>query len=326
MAVTATGYYYNDPKPVSRSDYGVRVARKGFDAETAGDSNLLFNSGWRIIQIVKVVSEKDKMVAVDETDQINSDWFLEDESTYGLRDYNIAVDEKWVYLPMQVMYYRDLDDGTLHIIHKQYKIYHGLGYVPMFFKSKDVAGVDGYYLLTNVDIRQDADYPYTSKPSYYYGNTTDYGIKSKAHNRKSFPTAGDIAGCGINTQIQSKLVMAVKTEKTMASDKEELEEGEPSSTLPCAWAVPQDENTQSGTSLLDYECFAFYGGDVDNVKGQFMEAPVMYVPFGGTAEQLKSGRYQFAGNGDQFGLYSPQSMVVIRQPMVAPDREDLTIE
>lgn len=325
MAITASGLYYNDPKPVTRGDYGVRVARKGFDATSAGDTNLLFNSGWRVIQIVKVVSEADKIIAVDESNQIQDEWFLESEDTYGMRDYNIAVDEKWVYLPMHESDYRDLDTGELHVIHQQYKIYHGLGYVPMFFKSKDVAGVDGYYLLTNIDIRQDVDYPYTSKPSYYYGNTSDYGIKSKASNRKNFPTAGDISACGINTQIQSKLVMAVKTELTTSADKETSGSSEERRTI-CAWAMPQDENTQSGSNLLDYECFAFYGGNVDNVEGQFVEAPVNYLPFGATSEELKSGIYTFAGNGDQYTYYSPQSLVIIRQPMVAPDVEEITIE
>ena len=58
MAKTKSGVYYNDPRPVNRGDYGVRVARNGYDASTCADSDLLFNSGWRIIQIVKVISEE----------------------------------------------------------------------------------------------------------------------------------------------------------------------------------------------------------------------------------------------------------------------------
>ena len=318
MAKTSIGLPYNDYKPVKRGDYGVRVARNGFDAETSGDSNLLFNSGWRIIQIVKVISEANKRIHVDETGQIPSSYIYIREQTDGVFDWNCAVDEQWLYLPATIYEYMDTVNYESHFYTKQYKIYHGLGYVPLFFKSKYVSDKPGYYLMTNVDIRQDADYPYTSKASYYDGNTTNYGIKSKSYTRKKMPQPGETRGCGINTAIQSKLVMAVKTEKSMTSD---LYEGQSGSNPTCAWAVPRDNNTQVNTDITDYEPFGFYGGSTSNNSGAFMEYPVGQVP----VNVVNGSRYQFI---DQWGAAfqrSKMSMVILRSPMVAPDLEEITI-
>lgn len=45
-----------------RADYGVRVARPGYDANNCAQNQLLFNSGWPILQIAKVV-DLSKLVA-----------------------------------------------------------------------------------------------------------------------------------------------------------------------------------------------------------------------------------------------------------------------
>lgn len=315
MSKTASGLPYNDYKPVERGNYGVRVARNGFDAETSGDSNLLFNSGWRIIQIVNVISEDNKVVAIDETQNIPSGWVYVDEQNEGLGDWNCAVDEKWLYLPGITYTYMDTADSKYHLLRKQYKIYHGLGYVPLFFKSKYVSDRPGYYLLTNVDIREDADYPYTSKASYYDGNTKNYGIKSISRTRKRMPEAGETRGCGLNTSIQSKLVMAVKTEKSMTSD---LLNEQPGTNPTCAWAVPRDNNSQTVTNITDYEPFGFYAGSGSG-SGKFMEYPTGQV--GGTV----AGRYQFIDQAGAAFERTKMSMVILRTPMVAPDLEEFTI-
>ena len=39
----------------NRSDYGVRVARPGYDANNCAQNQLLFNSGWPILQIAAIV-------------------------------------------------------------------------------------------------------------------------------------------------------------------------------------------------------------------------------------------------------------------------------
>ena len=322
MAKTKSGVYYNDPRPVNRGDYGVRVARNGYDASTCADSDLLFNSGWRIIQIVKVISEENKRIYVDETQDVPSTYVLVEINTNGIWHWNCAVDEQWFYLPLVTYEYIDPATGHYHFYDKQYRIWHGLGYMPLFFKSEFCADVPGYYLLTNIDIRQDVDYPYTNAPSHYYGGTQDYGIKSKSYTRKDIPEPGETRGCGINTSIQSKMVMAVKTEKSKAPDYEYEGQTYP---VPCpSWCVPPDDNAQT-TTIKDYEAFGFFpynhSGSVYDTTGQ----PLMEYPIGWSGQGGNGERYMLI---DQWGAAmtdAKKSLVILRSPMVAPDLEEITI-
>lgn len=313
MATTKSGVLINDYKPVSRGDYGIRVARNGFDANTAGDSNLLFNSNWPIIQIVKVISEDNKVKIIDETEGIPSSWILTRVEKTGVFIWDCAVDEKWLYLPRYTYWYTDPQTFEMHFCDKQYKIYHGLGYAPMFFHSEYVSDKSGYYLMTNIDIRKDADYPYTSKASYYDGATKNYGIKSKSHTRKQMPQPGETRGCGINTLIQSKLIMAVKTEKSKTHSDD------PNNPAPNAsWGVPKDDNDAKTTKLTDYEPFAYFSGDG---IVPFEEASAGIFP-----PSDPDGRFQIVGlGGSAYAVGSKASMVVIRSPMVAPDVQEITI-
>ena len=323
MAKTKSGVYYNDPRPVNRGDYGVRVARKGYDASTCADSDLLFNSGWRIIQIVKVISEKNKRIHIDETQDLPSTYVLIKETVQGVGNWNCAVDEKWFYLPTVVYQYLNRSTGQYEFKRKQYKIYHGLGYCPLFFKSEFCADVPGYYLLTNINIRQDVDYPYTNAPSQYYGGTSDYGIKSKSYHRAEMPEPGETRGCGINTSIQSKMVMAVKTEISQAPD---YEEGGEMHKVPCpSWCVPSDSNAQT-TTLKDYEAFGFFafnqGGNFYDTENQpLMEYPVGWSWSGGEGE-----RYTLVDQAGAAITKAKKSLVILRSPMVAPDVEEITIQ
>ena len=321
MAKTQSGVYYNDPKPVNRSDYGVRVARNGYDASTCADSDLLFNSGWRIIQIVKVISEENKRIFIDETQDLPSTYVLVNERIDGIGNWNCAVDEKWFYLPCVTYEYVDTTTGYLDFKRKQYRVYHGLGYMPLFFKSEFCSDTPGYYLLTNINIRQDVDYPYTNAPSHYYGGTQDYGIKSKSYTRKDIPEPGETRGCGINTSIQSKMVMAVKTEISKAPDYEREGQTYP---VPCpSWCVPSDSNAQT-TSIKDYEAFGFFAYNANSLYDTAGQ-PLMEYPIGWSWQGGEGERYTLI---DQWGAAitdAKKSLVILRSPMVAPDLEEITI-
>lgn len=319
MSETVSGIPINDYRQVKRGDYGVRVARKGFDASTSADSELLFNSGWRIVQIVKVISEEHKKLYLDQTSDIPPSYYHIRDDIQGNYIWTHAVDEQYLYLPKTVMVYVNPQDGVYHYYYKQYRIYHGLGYVPMFFKSEYVSDKPGYYLMTNVDIRQDADYPYSSQPSYYSGISQDYGMKSKAWNNDKLPRYRETRGCGLNTNIQAKMVMATKTEQTKSSD--------PSAAI-VAWGLPKDNNTQTVNNITDFECFCYWksapslDGTPDDTGGTYMEMPVGILP----ANDPKGARYQIISQSnvpDTSG--SKAGMVILRSPMVAPDIEEVVI-
>lgn len=323
MAKTKSGVYYNDPRPVNRGDYGVRVARNGYDASTCADSDLLFNSGWRIIQIVKVISEENKRIHIDETQDIPSSYELVETTVGGIGNWNCAVDEKWFYLPLMTYTYSDPATGRWYSYVKQYKIYHGLGYCPLFFKSEFCADVPGYYLLTNINIRQDVDYPYTNAPSQYYGGTSDYGIKSKSYHRAEIPESGETRGCGINTSIQSKMVMAVKTEISQAPDYEENGEKH---KVPCpSWCVPSNSNAQT-TTIKDYEAFGFFAFNQNGDFNDTAKQPLMEYPVGWSSQGGKGERYTLVDQSGAAIVDAKKSLVILRSPMVAPDVEEITIK
>lgn len=317
MSVNEYGIAYNDYKPVDRNDYGVRVARNGYDASTCADSDLLFNSGWRIIQIVKVIDLSNKHYDNNSPFPLPSGWEVDWEKSYSLDSMSgggYGIDEKWFYLTNYNVWTVKDPQGNEHRYTEGEKVYHGLGYVPLFFDSEFCSDTPGYILLTNVDIRQDVDYPYTNAPSYYYGGTQDYGIKSKSYARKDIPEPGETRGCGINTSIQSKMVMAVKTEKSKTKDKTTYGGGLEAPAKTPSWAVPSDQNSQT-TKLTDYEPFGFFSIDgvifMTYVAGVFPNQPGVYTIV------------------DQAGIALmdiKKSLVVLRSPMVAPDIEELTIQ
>lgn len=309
MAKSKSGILINEYRPVSRADYGVRVAKNGFDANAAADSELLFNSNWPIMQIVKVISESDKIIEIDETRNVPSSWTfikIEIESTFIWSCY---VDEKWVYLPIENHWYLNTNTYEIEILHKQYKVYHGLGYVPMFFHSEYISDKPGYFVLTNIDLRKDVDYPYTTQPSNYDGGTSDYGIKSKSFAREDMPASNATRGCGINTAIQAKMVMAVKTEVTKTASIS----GQEAAVV--SWSVPQDNNSLT-TDLFDYEPFVYIS--YDGVT------PMKEAAAGNFPRDDRYGSYRIIGQS-AFAPESKASLVILRSPMVAPDVEEFTI-
>lgn len=52
-----TIYTDNTSTPVIAGDYGLKIAKAGFDVLTASDSDLLFNSSWPSLQIVAVITD-----------------------------------------------------------------------------------------------------------------------------------------------------------------------------------------------------------------------------------------------------------------------------
>lgn len=312
MGLSKAGYPVNEFRQVGRGDYGVRVARKGFDATTGTDSNLLFNSNWPIIQFVKVISEENKRLYKDETQDVPAGYIYQRTET----DKYCAVDEQYLYLPADIAYYFDPNTYTQHLYRKQYRIYHGMGYVPLFYRSEYISDVAGYYLITNIDIRKDVDYPYNAKPSSYDGMAKDYGVKSTSRTRSQMPRYG-VRGCGFNTNIQSKLIMAVKTEATKS--KETGSSG--LQVVPVAWAVPKSsENEQVLSNLYDFEALVFYAND--NTDGKFTEASVMVQPL----TDIENGRYILGGQAAPDPTNLKESLIIIRTPMVMPDYEEIVLE
>lgn len=339
----------------SRGDYGIRVAKYGYDAYNCNDGQLLFNSNWPIIQIVKMqkIDGAPNLIGSTPEPVISAS---EPYELYREYDRDVAgVDRKYVYTKAHIKHYRWLEQGEWQMIaHNFYQLTlygftHNLGYTPMFFGEEDFNGYDTSHnrvVLTNIDITEDIDYPYLDAPSIYRSYTGDYGIKSKAYFAKDLD-AHSRRKVGLDTAIQGKQIQAIKTQKTIA------EEGWGEYQAPsCVYYPPKDAN---GEYYMSGDKFEYYGY-VSNILA-CLRSPATFNAGGGmgggssltnafeplrfghgdvyfraivlplpsalytTPDTIKGGYIVSAydvgmeGRGD----WVKQSLVAVRMPMVAPD-------
>ena len=298
-------YVLNDTNEVNRKDYGIRVARPGYNALTCADNQLLFNSNWPILQIVDV----DKEELLETIGSVSDEAiFLRTEeksnTPCAVNDTNVAsrqVDD----------YYFDNDE--IKIVSKRYGCKHTLGYPPLAFASGDLSEVTGYIVITSINISEDVDYPYTAAPLAYEGASNDYGIKSKAFYTANMPREGEKSGFGINTNLSSKLVEAVKTLDSAHS----YSEGQITYKF-VTWAPPKDDDGNFISNFEDFEYFAFVGS-----SGYYDPGYAQFLPGGSSISQAECVRAQVLGQ-TYTGPATLSSLVVLRQPMISPTIVEVT--
>lgn len=200
-----------------RSDYGLKIAKRGYDVQFASDNQLLYNSSFPVLQIVEYLTD-------------DTTWEIVESGSYTYwNDFNGTTSTRWT--------------------HKMRRI-HGLGHPPMvvpliaeawvtnnsditwnskyvyyekdFFTQVDydayvAAGAPtGNFVIFNVDIETDVEYPYVDDGiDTEWGQQYDYGIK---HILTDDPNTKDPADLGLNANIQSLLVVAVKVATSDTKD------------------------------------------------------------------------------------------------------------
>lgn len=339
----------NTPKLRKRANYGVRVARPGYDANECAQNQLVFNSNWPIIQIAEVIDlNKDVETRYVWLNQEYSDtgvtreWSETEPAgiTYsgGYERVGFSVGKNYIWY--QTYSQSGTDSNNKYWQKITYKrIYHGLGYPPMFYRSEDISNISGYLIITSVDLSVDIDYPYTEGATMFLGSLSDYGIASSSKFGKRVP--------GLRSDMFSKLIQAVKTEKT--SNAPVRYGPNPEDISPEAgilyWS-PLKELVDWEGCLEPYEAVAYYGfnnpfgqsdvvtQDGNELAGFGIDGPyyrddqaiVRAVPYSGTP----SG--SIFGDGVAFtdlgqGTYGSKhaSMVIIRSPMVSPEYEEIVV-
>lgn len=333
MAVS--GWPANEPRYVKRGNYGVRVARAGFNAATCADSQLLFNSGWPILQIVKVVQNANKRyLGSSNNTPSGSQWRkmneIETDLLNNTRGERPMVNGQYVITSYITEVWFNNVSYEMRRVMKCYGVYHGLAYPPFFLTASDV----GYHqsdkiLLFNIDVSKDVDYPYNSRPFSMFTDKVDYGIKSKAYYAKNIPRGANTDGIGVSSNIVSKMVQAVKTEKTSTNTDGEV--------LRVAWYPPQssDDSADVIDDAYQFEYYAYVGG-----SAIFSGVPPTDIEGGDFYQEHSRGgqgigmwplspsysSFDLVGYGVNFpvgddtnGKYDRASLIVLRSPMVAPD-------
>lgn len=286
------------PKPMPstmrpRQDCGIKIAKKGYDARTASDVDLLYCSSFPCLQWITTIDQ-------------NSPWqVLQDGAT---TEY-------------------DIRSGEMRTVYKyRARLLHNLGYPPMIITADKPASFNelsrGFWwngswiyqevsayslevynnnkaqtlgdraLLVAVDIGHDVEYPYFATPDHTeWGATYDYGLK---HILSDNPKETDPDKLGLNAMVQSQLVLAVKV---ATFDKKE------SSFYPLPGG-------------MDYSQLSAYSY-IQNSKGLWHNTGVAYQDAGGYRAYTLDGVKGF--NIDGHLIYPKCSLVVVRQPMVASE-------
>lgn len=291
----------NTENLVKRKDYGVRVARPGYNASYCADNQLLFNSSWPILQITGVYKEE----LVSQSGTTPSGGTLISTTTNDYSSY-CAADKEYVYTKVITKRYLVVTD-YIDVV-ETYGTRHNLGFPPLAFQSSTVSGVPGYVVVTNIDISTDVDYPYTEAPAGYYGGIGDYGVKSRAYFKHSMPHVGEEWGFGINSRLNSKLVQAVKTMDTAVEDN---------GSTNIRWRPPKDANGKEIFGIRDFEYFGFIKYNQSEI---YTPRRAIFYPL------LDPGNEDtvIIDPGQSTAGYSPASLVVLRSPMVSPEIVEVT--
>ena len=291
----------NESNYVNRKDYGVKVARPYYDVRTCADNQLLFNSGWPILQITGVY--KEEVVKTIGSAPSGATVVATATNTYNI----CGMDDENIYSKVEITTY--LSGSTTYTVSKLYGCKHYLGYPPIAFSTSFISGLSGHILVTNIDISKDRDYPYTDSPLEYFGGELDYGIKSRAYYRANIPLGNDIVGCGINTRLSSKMVQSVKTQDTIVA-------GDINNQY-INWQPPKDSNGNVISKVEDFEYFSYgmqtgTGTYYDDI---YLPITTAIMPQG---TSISNAEYVSTINLKATVNYAKKSMVILRSPMVSP--------
>lgn len=317
----------NNKNLKARGDYGVRVARPGFDANFCADNQLIFNSGWPILQLCAVI-DFDKATDTYTRYLLPSGTWV-DELPAGYEDMGpslmtdlydkVGVNSNYCRKFVSAETYMNMNtyEEATGVTYKRMR--HYLGYTPFFLPADDVTGTtSNKVLLFSVEIDTDVDYPYTEEALPLINAPNDYGMKSSSVFGPKVP--------GLSTGQFSKLVQAVKTQET-ATYTEEISDTKMPYWSPLSGAP---RKAPSKSPLLPFEAFGFAikgmytGGEqpsYDDKDGGY------YVPI--TPRAMADGGsdiayvYSLQGQGEQY--FKKSSLIILRSPLVSPEYEEVEV-
>lgn len=278
---------------ITKRDYGIKIARRGYDARYASDNNLLYNSSFPLLSIVDFLQEGAEW-EIQETGAYEH-WNEFNGTTSQFWKHNVRVAHTLDYAPMVM----NLDSkntigeylswDTKYIYYR--RIFQSAGEYNSYISS---GSKKPKLLVIAVNIDRDVEYPYLDDGlPIDWGSQYDYGFK---HILTGNPNAASPMDLGINANIQSMMVVAVKI---ATSDKKDVK-----------LYIP------NGISVDKLSPFCF----VQNNDGTWRQ--------GGVSIQAPAGfRLTISGSGTGYYLLDGQtfankcSLVLVRQPMIAPDKD-----
>lgn len=211
------------------ADYGIKISKAGFEAVNGTDNDLLYNSSWPSIQIVKVVATPTWGDVVSHGLEFPPLAILTggSNSIYGRAMEGLTVDDTNVYVP-------SANGGE--------------------------SANDGSVIIYNVDITRDVDYPYTDVASENVDYIPDYGVKMVKSGLDIEST--DMRDYILHSRCGSPLVLAVKTQETVSPDNPTLIKytnnlGYPTFNMGWVGMVEGTSDSSSGGHVVGANAYTF---------------------------------------------------------------------
>lgn len=339
----------NKKNLTERANYGVRVARPGYDANDCAQNQLLFNSGWPILQIAEVIDmSATKRIDVYEytvtTTVINSSTmtpvstdvnvshpdtvpsgysstytYSYDPDSNGGSYRNMWVNRKYVKKALagnRTTYTYPEEShssgGYLTVIEKECVL------APYGVKSHRL-GYAPFFMTSDMVSNVSG---YVILFSVDISKDVDYPYTEKPLALLSPATDYGIKSSskfgkkvpGLCSNMFSKLVQAVKTQETSTSDIDRR----------AIWSPVKSASDAKGGELLPFEFYSFIG---DSDSGAGVDGGVYYRrdwPFYMTRYDGASLNDAWAVSVGSFqdSIDTKNSLVVLRSPMVSPEYEE----
>lgn len=279
----------------SRGDYGLKIAKRGYDARYASDNQLLYNSSFPVLQIVMYLTAATQW-EITRTGAYTY-WNEYNGTTSTRYRHNMRKLHGLGHPPMVIpLFAGGWSSPDPNITWNDKYIYYDRDFATLAEYNAFISGGSqtGTFVVFNIDIETDVEYPYLDDGiETEWGQQYDYGIKHILTDDQNTKNPMDL---GLNANIQSMLVVAVKV-ATQANRTRNV-------------YVPD------GISPEKLAPFAFVKSSstgrwrAGGVSAQAVMGYRPAMPAYGVNYYLIDGQY----------IGSKGSLVVVRSPMISSDR------
>ena len=288
----------NSSTLIGRRNYGMKIAMPGFDARTAGDNELLFNSSFPILQI-KVLANLGSLSA-DVRDLPHGGEYCGEHNGFHLCRWYHGLGYPPFFIILNNNHKKGLQINSEYSVDEQF----------ICLGRRDIRRSEEKILICPIDVTRDIEYPYTAKPiqvdDYIRNNIGSYGFKSVEHGDI---TKNDFDNYGVNIRLQSQMIMAIKTEKTLI-DKP---------TTPGAlWMI--DYNIPRGMSVDD--CMAYCMYKIKGIMHTEIESWYHTSQYAQYSPSIRVNRKENRLSAATDASILATSLIVTRLPMVAAHKTE----
>lgn len=280
----------------ARSDYGLKIAKRGYDVLFASDNQLLYNSSFPVLQIIEYITADTQWEVTatgsyqywDEfSGNLTTRWRHNRRRLHGLN-----------YPPMVVPFGYNVFSSADKLEWNTKYIY----FEKVFFSEAEYntyianGAQTPSAIVFGIDIETDVEYPYVDDGlPLEWGQQYDYGIK---HLLTDDINSVDPTDLGLNANVQSIMAVAVKVATNAQSD--------------VAVYYPD------GISASQLAPFSFIKSATN---GRWRAGSVSAQAVSGYRPAMPAlGIDYYRLDGQLFA--DKCSLVVVRSPMIAPDKTD----